>query len=157
MKKSMVALFEDLMELEINFAALYKNIAEFDQQQNREIKNVANVLSREEYRHITLYKELIEDLNKKPSILIDEELMIRAKEYVIEFKQILNVPSIQTSNELLTIALEFETRNAMLLKNILELLLSNENEQVKDIIVVFEKLIIEEQKHVINIKRVLKV
>lgn len=157
MKKSITVLIEDLMKLEVNFATLYKNIAAFEEQENIKMKNVASILSREELRHVELYKELIKKLNNKPSILIDEELINKAKEHLISFKLNLNSAAGKTPKELLMTALEFEISNGILLKQILEILLTDEQKDSKELVIIFEGLIVEEQKHAINIKKVLKI
>ncbi|PKM93888.1 MAG: hypothetical protein CVU84_13340 [Firmicutes bacterium HGW-Firmicutes-1] len=156
MKQSIIVLFEELMQLEENFSTLYKNISILEGKFDMSIKNVSSVLSREELRHVEIYQKLIEDLKSKEPILIDVTLINDARGYLLMFKQNLNYTMLKSANEILVFALDLENKNGFILKQILELLLKDENENSKQLIAIFEELIIEEQKHALNLQKVIK-
>lgn len=145
------------MELEVNFSLLYKNIAVIEGERDNSIKTVSFILSREETRHIALFKNLIEDLNNKQPILVDSEVIETSRQYVINFKKSLNLVTGKNSSELLQKALEFEVKNLEVLKKILKLLLAQDYEYAKEMATIFEELITEEEKHASNIKIALKI
>lgn len=149
-------LLEKLFELEINSSALYKNIAQADGQDNNKIRSLASVLAREEMRHAELYKQMIKEQQESALLLIDDQL-IESAEYALKtFEDSISHKPFKETNALLQFALEFEIKTSNLLKQILELLIGQDEANTKDLIILFEKLIIEEQRHAHNIKAVLK-
>ncbi len=156
MKRSIVELFINLMSLEENFAVLYKNISVIDGRSDATLKNVASVLSRVETQHASFYKDLIGKMNTPDKvILIEAELIEKARNHLMTFKQSMKHNTLKSINELLVMAIEYENKNAFILKQVLELLLKD-SEEHKDLVIVFEELIQEEYKHATNLKQFLK-
>ncbi|PKM51174.1 MAG: hypothetical protein CVV02_08490 [Firmicutes bacterium HGW-Firmicutes-7] len=156
MKQSIIVLFEELMDLEMNFSTLYKNISNLEGQLDVSIKNVGLVLSREELRHVQTYEKLIDDLKNKEPILIDSTIIDNARGHLIMFKQNLNHTLLKSVNDILIFALDLENKNGYILKQLLELVIKDENEYSKELVSIFEALIIEEQRHAKNLKQVIK-
>jgi len=156
LKQSINFLLEALLQLEIHSEALYKKIAIMDGQADFRVRNVANILAREEMRHADLYRQLIEDQEKKKPLSVDKQLIESAKSELVEFQDKLTHESFSTTKELLEFALGCEVKTSQLLKDILEQLIKEDKKYVKDLMIIFEKLIIEEQRHAHNIKKVIK-
>lgn len=155
-KLSIVELFTTLLQLEEKFSILYKNIAIIDGRGDTKIKNVANVLARVEAEHVILYNKLIDKMNTlETAILVEAELIETARRYLLTFKQSMSHNTIKSINELLVLAIDYENKNAFILKQILELLAKN-NDEHKELVIVFEELIQEEYKHAKNLKQFLK-
>lgn len=156
MKLSIVELFNSLMGLEENFVVLYKNIAVIDGRSDLQLKNVASVLSRAETQHVMFYKNLIDQMAASETpILIEAELIEKARIYLLTFKASMKHSSLKSVNEILVMAIDYENKNAFILKQVLELLAAAEGDH-EELIIVFEKLIQEEYKHANNLKLFLK-
>lgn len=156
MKQPIISLMENLLQLENNSVSLYKKIATIDGSDNLSIRNIANVLAREEMRHADLYLQMIQEQKKRTLVTVDNHLIENAKDALKGFEQNLSHESFMTTSELLKFALECEIKTSTMLKEVLELLIKQDEEYTKELIIIFEKLIREEQKHAHNIKTVLK-
>lgn len=146
----------DLLQLEIHSVELYKNMSLIAGEKDIKIRNMANVLAREELRHANIYRQMIEEQKKKPPLFIEDQLIERTRSALLMVEENLKHATIGTINELLEFALDSEIKTGTILKETLELLINNDSEHTNELISIFEKLIIEEQKHANNLKKIIK-
>ena len=154
MKVSVQLLFEELKVLEECFTLLYKNLSE-QELNSKELQNISRVLMREEERHIALYENLIEEYKKKNTVMISKDILTRVEYNSIMLKQAMNVNTLNSPQELISRAINYENKSAYLLKEIIVFLEKNKNEY-RTLITIFEKLLAEEKKHANNLSIFIK-
>ncbi|WP_132252504.1 hypothetical protein [Natranaerovirga pectinivora] len=149
MNVSVVLLFEQLRTLEECFALLYKSLSELEEN-SKALQNISKVLMREEERHITLYENLMAEYKNKNTIMINKDILVRVEYNIIMLKQGMNLNTLNSPKELISLAINYENKSAFLLQEIMTFLKENTNE-AKDLFAVFEILLAEEKKHADNL------
>lgn len=143
-------------QVEENFALFYSNISNIEGKYNEKIKNIAKVLAREEKRHVKFYEDLLVEFKNDPYIIIERDVYIKGKQLLMDFKKDINIKDIDLKTNLLETALNYEERNADIIKEIIDIL----EEQNLDIngkyISLLQILLDEEKKHANNLRLFIK-
>lgn len=143
-------------QVEENFALFYSNISNIEGKYNEKIKNIAKVLAREEKRHVKFYEDLLVEFKNDPYIIIERDVYIKGKQLLMDFKKDINIKNIDLKTNLLETALNYEERNADIIKEIIDIL----EEQNLDIngkfISLLQTLLDEEKKHANNLRLFIK-
>lgn len=149
---TIVDLIAKLIAIEQNACKMYKNIAFMENGDRSSFKTVAKVLAKEEERHVEFYHKLMKKAAEFPDIEIDFELYDKASSLIQEFKKRIIMPADLDTGNIIAFALEFEKQNAALLIDIRGRLFKKSEDTESTIYMALTDLIIEEEKHVKNLK-----
>jgi len=151
MAYTIVDLLDKLIMIEQKGCNLYKNMT-FMASEIPKIKTVAEILTKEEERHVAYYQSLKEKALGSPEVEIELDIYDRVSQLLIEFKRKIVLPQMGTVQELLKFALGFEKENVALLLDIQGRLVKKEEDTSSLSYKTISKIIEEEQKHVKNLE-----
>lgn len=153
MQESVVVLLENLMGLEQHFVTLYQEISE--KSSRYAIKNAANILSREEERHVKIYNNLIDSIEELDDATIDKEIKEQAVYNMIMLRRNMNVTPFGSVKDLITLAVDFENKNIYIISEIIRQIKESKTKVHHKVIEIFDGLLSEQEKHLKNLKRFL--
>jgi ferritin-like protein len=143
-------LLVNLKNIEGNFSKFYKNISNMESYTSK-IRSVAKVLAREEQRHVLFYDEMLKEFKGDIYITLEKDVYIKSKQFLIDFKDELCLNDMNSNSNLIEMAIKYEKLNVEIIKDIIEMLEQN-YEQNKRTIDLFSVLLNEEIKHSNNLK-----
>ncbi|WP_041719301.1 hypothetical protein [Alkaliphilus oremlandii] len=114
---------------------------------------MASVLTREEIRHVRIYKDLKKELEGKDDLAIDFELYDTAHKIVSDFKRRMIHIKIENIDDLLKYTLNFEKDNLAMVIRIQGILVRTLEDEHTKPYVALSKLIEEEKGHIENIEK----
>lgn len=156
MSYTIVDLLKKLEKIEENAFNLYHSLASVEGKENIKFRTVVRILAGEEERHVKLYRKLIEQAERQPETEIDFSIYDKASSLVEEFKGRIVKPQVNSIQEIVKFALNFERENAALLIDIRGRMVKKEDDSVNFNYLTLTELIVEEQKHADALKLFLK-
>ena len=157
MSYTLVDLLEKLIIIEKNACKLYRNIASLSDVKSTKYKSAAVVLAKEEERHVTFYERIKESIEKQEKIEIDFNTYDKASTLIFEFEKRMSKAYVDSVEDLVKFAYNFERENVALLLSIQGRFVGKKFETDSLSYSTFTKLIEEERKHVKNIEAFMKV
>ena len=148
----LVGILEVFKEMESLFTTYYKNIANTLGTNDKIVRNMALVLSREEKSHIDFYEKLIDEFSEDEDIIIEQDLFVNSTQTLMEFKKLITANKINNKEDLLRTALFYEEKGAETVKDLLDIFHENKTDLNKNFIDILETIYNEELKHAKNIK-----
>ncbi|WP_129597416.1 hypothetical protein [Anaerophilus nitritogenes] len=153
MAYTVIDILEKFIEIEKNGRDMYENINKISK--DIKIKMVAKVLQKEEERHIKVYTRLKEEIKNKDEE-VDFDIYDKVSSLLNKFKQNMDAPKTQNTNELLRFALEFEKQNIAVLLDIQGRLIRKKQDMKSQAYQMVSRVIEEEKKHVQNLQSFIK-
>lgn len=144
-----------LMQIEMNFSKIYRNIAAVDGIYSRKLKSIAAVLAKEEEIHYGWYKNLLEDTNLV-NIQLSDVVYEKANQNLKSFKSSILWSKVADEHEIIKAARDYELLNAETLWNIYNIVKEGEEDSSTSLLSFLEELIRIEEQHALNLKAFLK-
>jgi len=154
MEKTLEDIINILMQIELNFSKVYKNIAEVNEIYPDRLKTIARILSRDELIHYEQYKKLLEE-KSFGNLYVYGGIYERIADVMKGYKDTISWDGLSGEKNIIRKSIEYEVKNREALIEIHEYLSEINDERNSEIMEFIGDLIVKEEKHANDLRKYL--